>query len=163
MTNFPHIIETALLILVAFLVGCVIGYLLRLIFSAPATEKPAERKTASASPVSKSAPSAAAGAAATKPAEKSGAAVANADGKPAGLDAPRDGRKDNLKQIKGIGPKIEGQLNELGIFHIDQVAAWDKKTIQWVDGYLSFKGRIDREKWVPQAKELAKGQAAGRG
>lgn len=81
------------------------------------------------------------------------------DAKPIALDAPRGGNADDLKRINGVGPKLEGVLNELGIFHFDQVAAWTPETVAWVDNYLSFKGRIDREDWIAQAKTLAAGDA----
>ncbi|KAB2699083.1 NADH-quinone oxidoreductase subunit E [Brucella haematophila] len=64
---------------------------------------------------------------------------------------------DDLKLISGVGPKIEETLHELGIFTFKQVAAWKKAEREWVDGYLSFHGRIEREEWVKQAKALAKG------
>ncbi|MHB1111071.1 MAG: hypothetical protein ACYCZU_12255 [Devosia sp.] len=77
-------------------------------------------------------------------------------GKPAGLGAPRDGRKDELRRIKGLTPRIEAALNDLGIFHFDQIAAWDKKAIVWIDSHLALKGRPGREKWIEQARQLAK-------
>ena len=70
-------------------------------------------------------------------------------------DAP-----DDLKLISGVGPKIEGTLHELGIFTFAQVAGWKKAEREWVDGYLNFKGRIERDDWVKQAKALAKGGEA---
>jgi predicted flap endonuclease-1-like 5' DNA nuclease len=76
--------------------------------------------------------------------------------KPKALSAP-EGAKDNLKKISGVGPKLETTLNDLGIFHFRQIAAWTEKEAEWVDGYLSFKGRIGREKWIEQAKTLASG------
>ncbi len=139
MTNIPHLIEVALLLLIAFVIGCFIGYLLRRILFKP------EAKSTSASQA--------------KPVDKVKPASTSApDGKPLALDGPRDGKKDDLKRIKGIGPKIEGTLNGLGIYHFDQISTWDRKTIKWVDNYLSFKGRIDREKWVSQAGKLATGK-----
>ncbi|MEM6627441.1 MAG: NADH-quinone oxidoreductase subunit NuoE [Pseudomonadota bacterium] len=75
--------------------------------------------------------------------------------KPEALSAPRESGKDDLKRISGVGPKLEGVLNELGVYHFDQIAAWTRDNIEWVDGYLSFKGRIDREDWIAQAKALA--------
>ena len=62
---------------------------------------------------------------------------------------------DDLKKIKGIGPKIEGQLHGLGVFTYAQIAAWTPDNVKWVDGYLSFRGRIEREAWIEQAKTLA--------
>ncbi len=73
------------------------------------------------------------------------------------LSAARDGGADDLKLIGGVGPKLEGTLNELGVYHFDQVAKWTKKDIAWVDGNLRFKGRIERDDWMSQAKILAKG------
>ena len=73
--------------------------------------------------------------------------------KPAGLAAPRDGKGDDLKMIEGIGPALEKQCHELGIFHFDQIAAWGPGEVAWMDANLkSFKGRVTRDKWVRQAK-----------
>lgn len=80
-----------------------------------------------------------------------------ADGKPETLKKARAGGADDLKQLKGVGPALETTLNELGFYHFDQVAAWRKKEIEWVDGNLRFKGRIERDEWIKQAKTLAKG------
>jgi NADH-quinone oxidoreductase subunit E len=78
--------------------------------------------------------------------------------RPAGIEKPAT--PDDLKLISGVGPKIEGTLHELGIFTFAQVAGWKKAEREWVDGYLNFKGRIDRDDWVKQAKALAKGGEA---
>ncbi|MCV9965623.1 NADH-quinone oxidoreductase subunit E [Pararhizobium sp. BT-229] len=78
--------------------------------------------------------------------------------RPAGIAKPAT--PDDLKLISGVGPKIEGTLHELGIFTFAQVAGWKKAERDWVDGYLNFKGRIDRDDWVKQAKALAKGGEA---
>lgn len=78
--------------------------------------------------------------------------------RPAGIGRPA--APDDLKLISGVGPKIEGILNELGIFTFAQVAGWKKAEREWVDGYLNFKGRIERDDWVKQAKALAKGGEA---
>jgi NADH-quinone oxidoreductase subunit E len=85
------------------------------------------------------------------------AAASGAGKKPRGLKAARRGKADNLRQISGVGPKIEGLLNELGVFHFDQIAKWTADNITWVDGYLKFKGRIAREDWIAQAEILAAG------
>lgn len=78
--------------------------------------------------------------------------------RPAGIAKPA--APDDLKLISGVGPKIEAILNELGIFTFAQVGAWKKAEREWVDGYLNFKGRIERDDWVKQAKALAKGGEA---
>ena len=80
--------------------------------------------------------------------------------KPQGISAARDGKADDLKRISGVGPKLEGTLNGLGVYHFDQIAAWKKDEVEWVDNYLSFKGRIERDEWIPQAKLLARGDEA---
>ncbi|MEI2301676.1 NADH-quinone oxidoreductase subunit E [Ensifer sp. MJa1] len=78
--------------------------------------------------------------------------------RPAGIEKPA--AADDLKLISGVGPKIEGTLNDLGIYTYAQVASWKKAEREWVDGYLNFKGRIERDDWVKQAKALAKGGEA---
>jgi NADH-quinone oxidoreductase subunit E len=78
--------------------------------------------------------------------------------KPELLSAPRNGKKDNLTRIKGVGIKIEESLNEIGIYHFDQIAAWDTENIAWADSTLGFPGRAKREEWVAQAKALDAGE-----
>jgi len=77
-------------------------------------------------------------------------------GRPASLPAPRDGGKDDLGQIKGVGPAIESALNGLGIYHYDQVADWDQKAVVWVENHFGFKGRVTRERWQEQARDLGR-------
>ncbi|MBN9070090.1 MAG: ATP-binding cassette domain-containing protein [Rhizobiales bacterium] len=72
------------------------------------------------------------------------------------LAAPRGGKPDRLIEIKGIGPVNEKKLNEHGIFHFDQIAAWRRADIEAAEAYLAFDGRIDREDWIGQAKTFAK-------
>ena len=82
-------------------------------------------------------------------------AAASLDGdKPSSLAAPRGGRADDLRRIKGIGPKNEGVLNSLGIYHYEQIAALTAANIAWLDAYMKFHGRIARDDWVGQAKAL---------
>jgi len=69
-------------------------------------------------------------------------------------------KPDDLKLISGVGPKLEGVLNDLGIYTFAQIGKWKKAEVEWVDGYLRFKGRIDRDDWIKQAKALAKGGEA---
>ncbi|WP_239494596.1 endonuclease [Roseovarius amoyensis] len=78
--------------------------------------------------------------------------------RPQGLTQARDGKPDDLKQIKGVGPKLEHLLNSMGYFHFDQIAAWTGEEVAWVDQNLKgFKGRVSRDGWVEQAKTLAAG------
>ncbi len=62
---------------------------------------------------------------------------------------------DKLTEINGIGPVIEGKLHGLGINSFAQIAELSAERISEIDEQLSFKGRIDREEWVAQAKKLA--------
>jgi predicted flap endonuclease-1-like 5' DNA nuclease len=78
--------------------------------------------------------------------------------KPETLSAAREGGPDNLKEIKGVGPKLEELLHSMGFFHFDQIANWTADEIAWVDANLQgFKGRVSRDNWVEQAKILAEG------
>jgi predicted flap endonuclease-1-like 5' DNA nuclease len=87
--------------------------------------------------------------------------VSGADEKPAVLmDTARAGGRDDLKLISGVGPKLEQTLNDLGIYHFDQIAQLKKKDIAWVDARVRFKGRIVRDDWMSQAAILASGGEA---
>ncbi|WP_411233893.1 endonuclease [Marivita sp. S0852] len=78
--------------------------------------------------------------------------------KPATLTEAREGGADNLKEIKGVGPKLEQLLNSMGFYHFDQIANWTADEIAWVNANLEgFKGRVSRDDWVEQAKILASG------
>ena len=68
------------------------------------------------------------------------------------------GEEDDLKRIKGIGPVNEKALNELGIYKFSQIAAWTPANVDWVEDFMSFPGRIEREDWIAQAKTLAEGE-----
>jgi large subunit ribosomal protein L21 len=63
---------------------------------------------------------------------------------------------DDLKKLSGVGPALEKKLLEAGVTSFAQIAAWTDADIAEFDEKLSFKGRIEREGWVEQAKELAK-------
>lgn len=123
MNPTPHIVESALLLIVAFFIGCCIGYLAKRFFT---------RRRASEI------------AAGTRPAA-----------------SPRPVlRADDLKAIKGIGPKIESMLHENDITRFEQIAAWDAREIAVMNEKLGTRGRIEREKWVSQAKALTKSASA---
>ncbi len=109
-----------------------------------------------AKPAAKPAPAAKATPAENKDVDKSATATGS---KPATLETARDGGADDLKMIKGVGPKLEKLLHYMGFFHFDQVASWTAQEISWVDENLEgFKGRVSRDDWVAQAKLLASGQ-----
>ena len=131
--------------------------------------KPAAKKpVADAAPKAKAAPKAAAPASkaqsTAKPAvdkqadaPRAGAAVAGK--KPRTMKAPRKAGADDLKLIKGIGPKLEATVNSMGFFHFDQIAKWGQDELAWVDENLDgFRGRASRDNWVDQAQKLARGE-----
>ncbi|MGV6849518.1 MAG: NADH:ubiquinone oxidoreductase [Marinibacterium sp.] len=128
---------------------------------APAA-KPApepEPKAAEPEPAPKPTPTPPAPTPAAAPEPAKAGAIEGAGTKPAGLAAARDGTPDDLKMIKGVGPKLEILLNELGFYHFDQIAGWSETEIAWVDQNLKgFKGRVTRDEWVVQAKQLASGE-----
>ncbi|SDN84899.1 large subunit ribosomal protein L21 [Lutimaribacter pacificus] len=68
--------------------------------------------------------------------------------------APAAAGADDLKQLSGVGPALEKKLHEAGVTTFAQIAAWTEEDIAAMDEKLSFKGRIEREGWVDQAKEL---------
>lgn len=79
--------------------------------------------------------------------------------KPRTMSAPRKAGADDLKLIKGIGPKLEALVNSLGFFHYDQISKWTAEEVSWVDQNLAgFKGRVTRDTWVDQARALAAGE-----
>ena len=72
-------------------------------------------------------------------------------------DGATDGEPDDLKKIKGIGPKFEADLNAKGVYYFRQIAAWSADDIKMVDEIIdSFPGRIERDEWVKQAAEFEK-------
>ena len=122
--------------------------------AAKAAVKPATAK--------KAAPKAAKAETAPKAAAKIAAAPAVAEGpgrKPKVMKTPRKSGADNLQMIKGVGPKLEGLLNDMGFFHFDQVSAWGTDEVSWVDQNLEgFRARVSRDNWVSQATALAAGE-----
>jgi len=75
--------------------------------------------------------------------------------RPAEIDKPET--PDDLKLISGVGPKLEQVLNSLGVWTFSQIADWKPEEAAWVDDYLQFGGRVERDSWISQAGELAKG------
>jgi large subunit ribosomal protein L21 len=113
--------------------------------SVPAAEKAAPNPAKPAPKAEKKAASKAE----AKPAPQDEAKPAKAAAKPAKAAA------DDLKQLSGVGPAIEKKLHEAGVTSFAQIAAWTEADIAEFDEKLSFKGRIEREGWVEQAKALA--------
>lgn len=73
-----------------------------------------------------------------------------------GLKKP-NGKADDLKLISGVGVKLEQVLNKCGIFHFEQIVNFKRKDVAAVDDMLNFKGRIDRDEWIKQARLLMRG------
>lgn len=64
---------------------------------------------------------------------------------------------DDLSKLSGVGPVMVKKLNSEGVINFAQIAAWTPEDIAEIDEKLSLKGRIDRDDWVKQATDLAKG------
>jgi len=127
---------------------------------APTAEAPtAEAPTAEAAPVAESptaeaAPVAESPTAEAVPAEKKVVKKVAKKKVIVKKEAPAEAA-DKLTDINGIGPVIEGKLQTLGITSFAQIAELTAERIAEIDEQLNFKGRIDREEWVEQAKKLA--------
>jgi NADH-quinone oxidoreductase subunit E len=117
-------------------------------------EKPAKAEKSAKAEKAKAAPKPKAKAKA-EAAPVAAAAGDVAEQAPEQLSAARAGGADDLKRISGVGPKLEGVLNEMGFYHFDQIAAWGPSEVAWVDARLKFKGRIARDNWIDQAATLA--------
>ena len=112
---------------------------------APAKKKTAPKAKAAPKPRKKAAPKPKA-----KVARKTKVKVLYTDG-------PTDGKPDDLKLIRGIGPKFEGDLNSKGIYYFRQIGSWKAADVKMVEGVIdSIPGRIKRDEWVKQAKGFAK-------
>jgi len=100
---------------------------------------------------------------AAAPAKKAKAAKPAKAEAPAKAEKPKAAKKaaksegDDLSKISGVGPVIVGKLNDAGITTFAQIAAWTDADVEEIEEKLSFKGRVGREDWIAQAKELAKG------
>jgi large subunit ribosomal protein L21 len=95
-------------------------------------------------------------AAASEPAKKAKPKKADAKAEPKKA-APKADKADDLKELSGVGPALEKKLHDAGVTSFAQIAAWTDADVADMDEKLSFKGRIEREGWIEQAKELAKG------
>jgi NADH-quinone oxidoreductase subunit E len=82
--------------------------------------------------------------------------------KPELLSGPRIGKGDDLSLIWGVAEKLAGKMNDMGIWHFDQIAKWTPANIAWFENEVpGFKGRIDRDKWIEQCTKLASGWRPG--
>ncbi|MBY6054836.1 NADH-quinone oxidoreductase subunit E [Leisingera daeponensis] len=121
--------------------------------------KAAPKKAAAAEPSSPEGAAAKPQEADAKPQETVAKAqeAAAEESRPVILKEALGGLPDDLKLLKGVGPKLEEKLNGLGIFHFEQIAEWTEAEVAWVDARLQFKGRIERDGWIEQAKRLQVG------
>ena len=143
-------------ILAAFILGLLVGWWLCCRCKCNKTATTATTASTATATTSK-APEKAVTTAAVAAAPASANVSTDDASKPQGFaSAPSD--IDELKRIKGIGPVIERTLNDLGIYQFKQIAEFSRDNIDWVEGYLSFPGRIGREEWVSQARDLAAGK-----
>ena len=78
-----------------------------------------------------------------------------AKAKPAKKAGVASGAADDLKELSGVGPALEKKLHEAGITSFAQIAAWTEEDVEKFGEVLSFKGRIEREGWIEQAKALS--------
>jgi large subunit ribosomal protein L21 len=92
-----------------------------------------------------------------KPAAKAKAAAAPKAAAPAKA-AAATGKADDISLIGGVGPKMEAGLIELGYTTFASIAAWSADDVAKVEAHLKQKGRVGREEWIEQAKELAAGK-----
>ncbi len=95
-----------------------------------------------------------------KPAAKKAAKKAEPkqDAAPKAASKTTSSAADDLKRLSGVGPALEKKLLDAGVTSFAQIAAWTDKDVEEFGEKLSFKGRIEREGWIDQAKELAKGE-----
>lgn len=82
------------------------------------------------------------------------AAAKATEAKPAAPKAGKAAAGGDLKKLSGVGPALEKKLIAAGVTSLEQVAAWTEADVTKIDEKLSFKGRIEREGWIAQAKEL---------
>lgn len=72
------------------------------------------------------------------------------------------GAGDTLTLLKGLGPKAAALLHDLGVTTFAQIASWNDADVAAIDARMgAFQGRIVRDRWVDQAKLLAKGDNEG--
>lgn len=162
------IIQTALLVAIAFVLGCLFGWALRRMFGASSkgADMPSLGKS-KAKPVSAPVPPVP-----EAPTQKAPLASAPPKAPPKGKNAAAavpelssasraaaQGAEDDLKRIQGIGAQNEKRLKKMGVVRFAQIATWSKKDQEIYGEALSFPGRIEREDWVGQARILADGGA----
>ncbi|MER8828136.1 proton-conducting membrane transporter [Mesorhizobium sp. M0938] len=123
-----------------------------------ASAKPTPAKTASNKPAAAKASAAAPKASTSNAAaSKTSAAAKAAPAAKKATPGKAAGRPDSLRRLIGIGPVNERKLHGLGVRTYAQIAAWSAADIKRIEDVLQFDGRIERERWIEQAKLLAAG------
>ena len=160
------LVLSSLSVLAAVFVAALIAAVAAIVFyrgfaggsDGPVAAAPVAKPVTAAAPVAAPAPVVEAAPQSEPAPEPESVAVADAGDQPTGLDGPRAGTGDDLKKIKGVGPKLEKQLNSLGYWHFDQIANWSAADVAWMDENLKgFKGRVSLDNWVAQSKTLSGG------
>ncbi|PRD41262.1 hypothetical protein C5748_22430 [Phyllobacterium phragmitis] len=143
-------LDLGLLFFGSYIFGCLLGSLMRGLLAGHAEPVPAVGVAAAGA--------AAVGARKTAHRVSSASTAPSHPGrKPPVLASKNITDRDDLKLIKGIGPKNERVLNALGIHTFRQIAAWTPEEAEWMGHHMAFPGRIERELWIDQAKVLAAG------
>lgn len=158
MISLGHAIEIALLLLATYLVGCVLGYAAHRAWRARGGRVSASASDSPPQPVPTLQPVQSPARRLARAAELDTTPRPSPDAarqRPPDLPGPLSGGADDLKQIKGIGAKTEAALNDLGIYHFHQIAAWTQPNVDWLEGRIAVKGRIAREQWIEQATLFA--------
>lgn len=181
MLNPAFLFETALLLSVAYAIGCALGYFGRAALQWLHRRRMAALDEALSMPVPQAAPAAIA-----DPAEQGGPAAdaVSADAPPkapaSAVEAPSSGQVeppatdappfptgdepgDDLTRIKGIGPRLAARLADLGIARFEQIAAWNPDHAAEISRTLGFPGRVLRDRWVEQARDLCADASRGPG
>lgn len=138
-------VALALALIVFFVIGGSMGYALRRALDKRQGKKHQNEAALQPQTAQRSA------ATAEMPASLSEAAT------PENLQPAQEGasaERDNLRMIKGLGPRAEALLHGFGIYSFGQIAQWDDSAISWIEGKLGVKGRVERENWVEQARQL---------
>jgi predicted flap endonuclease-1-like 5' DNA nuclease len=173
-------LEIGLLAALAYFIGLSIGGGAKSLAAAPAAapmkptpvvvrgrprdeEPPAPKSATPNAPAPEPPPAKSETAAARESAAKASPAKKHFPGQPPeSLAAPHGGSPDDLTRIKGIGPKSVEKLHALGVFHFDQIAAWNIDNARWIGAALAVPGRVERGKWIQQARELVAARESSR-
>jgi len=136
--------QIVICLLIAALIGFIIGYLVAKGSSKKTNTTDTEKQEKTVTPVTEET--------VNQDEEENTEELSNTQ--PELLTAAREGKKDKLTKIKGIGPKVEEQLNKAGIYHFDQIANWTDENIEWLEVNTTFAHRAKKDLWVTQAKSF---------